>query len=130
MADTSITISVVIPAYNAAQFLPRCMGSIFAQTYQPKEVLVVDDGSTDGTAVLAAQMGARVVIRPNGGISAARNTGIRNATSEWIAWLDADDMWQPQKLERQAACLHPDTVLVYTGVRVYQDAVVRGEIPA
>lgn len=114
-------ISVVIPAYNAARFLPRCLKSVFAQTLKPEEVIVVDDGSTDNTAEVAAELGARVISRRNGGLSAARNTGIQSASSEWIALLDADDLWAPDKLERQAACVGPDTVLVYTGVRIFDD---------
>ena len=118
-------ISVVIPAYNAAIFLPRCLESVFAQTLKPEEVIVVDDGSTDNTAALAAELGARVISRPNGGLSAARNTGIENTSSEWIALLDADDLWAPEKLERQAACIRPETVLVYTGIRIFDDNGVR-----
>jgi glycosyltransferase involved in cell wall biosynthesis len=123
-------ISVIIPAYNAARFLPRCLKSVFAQTLLPEEVIVVDDGSTDNTAALAAELGARVIRRKNGGISAARNTGIQNASCEWIALLDADDSWGPEKLERQAACIQPDTVLVYTGIRIFDDVGIRAELPA
>jgi glycosyltransferase involved in cell wall biosynthesis len=123
-------ISVVIPAYNAARFLPRCLESVFAQTLKPDEVIVVDDGSTDNTAALAEELGARVISQPNGGLSAARNTGIRNASSEWIALLDADDLWAPEKLEHQAACIRPETVLVYTGIRFFDDHGSRGEQPA
>jgi glycosyltransferase involved in cell wall biosynthesis len=123
-------ISVVIPAYNAAAFLPRCLESVFAQTLKPKEVIVVDDGSADKTAALATELGARVISRRNGGLSAARNTGIQNASSDWIALLDADDMWAPTKLERQVACIRPETVLVYTGIRIFDDSGVRCERPA
>jgi glycosyltransferase involved in cell wall biosynthesis len=125
-----VKISVVIPAYNAARFLPRCLGSVFAQTLKPEEVIVVDDGSTDDTAAVAAGLGARVISQPNGGIAASRNTGIRNTSGEWIAFLDADDMWAPTKLERQAACIRPGTVLVYTGVRIFDNDGVRGQRPA
>jgi len=120
-------ISVVIPAYNAAVFLPRCLKSVFAQTVKLEEVIVVDDGSTDNTAALAAELGARVISRKNGGLSAARNTGIQGALSEWIALLDADDMWAPEKLERQVACIQPDTILVYTGIRFFDDHGTHGE---
>jgi glycosyltransferase involved in cell wall biosynthesis len=123
-------ISVVIPAYNAARFLPRCLASVIAQTLKPEEIIVVDDGSTDNTAALAAELGARVIRRKNGGISAARNIGIQNASCEWIALLDADDSWKPEKLELQAACIQPDTVLVYTGIRFFDDSGGRGELLA
>jgi glycosyltransferase involved in cell wall biosynthesis len=125
-----LKISVVIPAYNAARFMPRCLASVVAQTLKPYEIIVVDDGSTDSTAALAAELGAKVISQPNGGLSAARNTGIRNASGEWIALLDADDLWAPEKLERQAARIQSDTVLVYTGIRYFDDKGVRGETPA
>jgi len=123
-----IRISVVIPAYNVAAFLPRSIGSVLAQTLKPAEVIVVDDGSTDNTVAVAMELGARVVRhRHNCGISATRNTGIRNATGEWIAFLDADDTWSPEKLERQADCIQSDTVLVYTSLRIFDDIGIRGE---
>jgi glycosyltransferase involved in cell wall biosynthesis len=121
---------LVIPAYNAAHFLPRCLESVFAQTLKPVEVIVVDDGSTDNTAVLASELGATVLQCPNGGPGAARNAGIRSASGEWIALLDADDRWAAEKLERQAACIHPETVLVYTGIQIFDDNGVREEQPA
>ena len=124
--NSAIKISVIIPAYNAARFLPRCLKSVFAQTLQPDEVIVVDDGSTDNTATLAAALGARVISQRNGGISAARNTGYQNATGAWIALLDADDLWSPAKLERQVARIRPDTILVYTGFRLFDDHGIRG----
>ena len=124
-------ISVVIPAYNAAPFLARCLKSVFAQTLKPEEVIVVDDKSTDNTASLAAGLGAKVVSRAvNGGLSAARNSGIQYASSEWIALLDADDRWMPEKLERQVACIRPEIVLIYTGLRYFDDNGIRGVRPA
>jgi glycosyltransferase involved in cell wall biosynthesis len=120
-------ISVIIPAYNAERFLPRCLKSVFAQTLKPVEVIVVDDGSTDNTAALAGKLGATVITVPNGGSAAARNAGIEKAKSEWIALLDADDLWAPEKLERQAARIQSDTVLVYTGIRIFDDKGVRSE---
>ena len=125
-----MNISVVIPAYNAAAFLPRCLESVFAQTLKPHEVIVVNDGSVDNTAELAAKLGANVITRPNGGLSAARNTGIKNASSDWIALLDADDIWAPDKLERQVQRIRPDTVLVYTGIRIFDDNGIRDQLPA
>lgn len=118
-------ISVVIPAYNAERFLPRCLNSVFAQTLEPAEVIVVDDGSTDRSAEIARKLGARVISRLNGGLSAARNTGVQNSSSEWVALLDADDMWSPEKLRAQADRVEADTVLVYTGIRVFSDDGVR-----
>ena len=123
-------ISVIIPAYNAAGFLPRCLNSVFAQTLKPHEIIVVDDGSSDDSARVAAELGAIVVRRPNGGLSAARNTGIQNSTGDWIALLDADDLWAPDKLERQIEKIDANTVLVYTGIRIFDDNGVRSELPA
>jgi glycosyltransferase involved in cell wall biosynthesis len=128
--NSGIKISAVIPAYNAERFLPRCLKSVFAQTLKPYEVIVVDDGSTDNTAALAEQLGAKVIRRQNGGIADARNTGIQNASCEWIAMLDVDDLWAPEKLERQSACIQSDTVLLYTGIRIFDDSGVRSVHPA
>ena len=125
-----VKISVVIPAYNAQRFLPRCLESVFAQTLKPWEVIVVDDGSIDNTAALSEEMGAKVVRRVNGGPSAAKNAGIQTASSEWIAILDADDLWAPEKLELQASIVRPETVLVYTGIRIFDDKGVRDVQPA
>jgi glycosyltransferase involved in cell wall biosynthesis len=120
-------ISVVIPAYNAAVFLPRSVASAFAQTLAPCEVIVVDDGSTDSTAAVAAALGARVITRPNAGPSAAKNSGVQAATGEWVAFLDADDRWSPSKLERQAGGISAQTILSFTGLRVFDDRSIRGE---
>src|ERR1035438_4421395 len=111
-------ISVVIPAYNAASFLPRCLKSVFAQTLKPEEVIVVDDGSSDNSAALAEELGAKVIRCQNGGPAAARNAGIHSTSSDWIAFLDADDMWAPKKLERQVVLIRPETVMVYCSIRI------------
>lgn len=99
----SETVSVVIPAYNAARFLRETLQSVLAQTSAPLEVLVVDDGSTDDTARIAQSFGppVRCLNQENQGLSRARNAGIRAARGDWIALLDADDLWLPRKLERQ-----------------------------
>ena len=117
------TVSVVIPTYNRARLLARALDSVLHQTWADFEMLIVDDGSTDGTAaVVAARADARVryLRQPaNGGVSAARNRGLREARGEFIAFLDSDDEWFPAKLERQLARFRdlPDTVgLLYGGV--------------
>lgn len=94
-------ISVIIPAYNAAAFLRKSIESVLSQTLPVAEIIVVNDGSVDDTSEVARSYGVRVIDRPNGGLSAARNTGIREATQPWIALLDADDIWEPQKIEEQ-----------------------------
>jgi glycosyltransferase involved in cell wall biosynthesis len=91
----------VIPAYNRAELLPRALRSVVAQTAQPAEVIVVDDGSEDGTAEVAEAFGVRVMRHErNRGESAARNTAIVSATQPWVALLDSDDEWKPNHLER------------------------------
>lgn len=96
-------ISVVIPAYNAEAFIGDTIRSALAQTLVPLEIIVVDDGSTDHTAEVAASLGCHVIRQVNGGVCVARNAGIRVARGDWIALLDHDDLWLPQKLERQVA---------------------------
>ncbi len=103
MADSSncLPISVVIPAYNRAQYVVEAVRSVQAQTRPATEVIVVDDGSTDDTAQAARAAGACVIPQANSGLPAARNTGIMGATNPWIAFLDDDDLWESTKLERQ-----------------------------
>lgn len=93
----------MIPTYNGARFLAATMASVRAQTAQPREIIVVDDGSADDSADVAASLGAKVIRQANGGICAARNTGILAASEPYVALLDHDDAWMPTKLERQYA---------------------------
>ena len=81
----------MIPCFNQAQYLPAALASVRQQTFQPIECLVVDDGSTDRTAAVAAELGARVIRQANGGVAAARNRGLAAAHGEFVAFLDADD---------------------------------------
>ena len=122
-------VSVVIPTYQRAELLPRALESVRRQSRQPAEVIVVDDGSTDGTGELVRRDFPEVgyLWRENGGVSAARNQGIRSARSEWVALLDSDDAWRPEKLERQLAALaaepehricHTDEIWIRQGRRV------------
>ncbi len=107
------SISVVIPAYNAAPYVARAIESVLAQTVRPTEVIVVDDASSDATAQVVERYGPPVRLlrrAANGGPAAARNTGIAAAQGEWIALLDADDAWLPRKLERQGPWLDDPTV--------------------
>ncbi|MGA2099310.1 MAG: glycosyltransferase family A protein [Candidatus Acidiferrum sp.] len=107
-------VSAIIPAYNAARFLPTSIESVIRQTYDQWEIVVVDDGSTDDTREVvssyAHQLGdkLRYVYQPNAGVPAARNTGIRNARGELIALLDADDIWLPSRLERSVVAMDSD----------------------
>ncbi|MBN1818306.1 MAG: glycosyltransferase family 2 protein [Sedimentisphaerales bacterium] len=96
------TASVVIPAYNAADCIGEAIQSVLAQSRSPEEIIVVDDGSTDQTAgVVRNYPSVRYIHQSNAGAAKARNTGILAATGEWIAFLDADDRWLPDKLQRQ-----------------------------
>ncbi len=110
-------ISVIVPAYNAARFLGEAIESIRAQRWEPLEILVVDDGSTDGTAAVAEGLeGVRLVRKENGGAASARNCGLKEARGEWIAMLDADDLWPADKLAVLAPRLLADEGLdVVTG---------------
>jgi glycosyltransferase involved in cell wall biosynthesis len=100
-------VSVVIPAFNAARFIRESIDSALAQTHGDVEVIVVDDSSTDDTGRVLREYGQRIVAhrQPNSGAATARNTGARLATGDWIAFLDADDAWEPTKLERQLAAV-------------------------
>jgi glycosyltransferase involved in cell wall biosynthesis len=98
-------VTAVIPVYNGAALIRRSIESVLAQTRPADELIVVDDGSTDETSSIVRSYGAsvRYVHQRNSGVAAARNKGVEQATSEWIAFLDADDYWEPLKLERQLA---------------------------
>lgn len=111
-------VSVIIPAYNAAKYIRHAVDSVLAQTYPNVEVVVVDDGSTDGTALILADYGSRIrtVSQPNRGVATACNAGVAAASGVWIAFLDADDEWLPDKLMLQVrhcgttAISHTDSV--------------------
>ena len=104
-------ISAIIPAYNAERYISQAIESVLAQTYRPIEIVVADDGSTDGTAAIARSYSAvRYVYQPNQGPPVARNTGLAHSSGEWIAFLDADDYWPQLKLAKQSEYLaaHPE----------------------
>ena len=112
-------VSVVIPAYNAEATLAETLDSALAQSLRDIEVIVIDDGSTDRTAAIAADANdprVRVISVQNGGVARARNRGIHESRAELIAFLDADDLWRPTKLERQVRHLSgaPDSGLCVT----------------
>ncbi|AQT69625.1 putative glycosyltransferase EpsJ [Anaerohalosphaera lusitana] len=112
---SSKPVSVILPAYNAAEHIQTAVSSVLAQTAPPQEIIVIDDGSTDNTAEIVKSFGEKVryIHQPNAGVSAARNTGIKAASAEWIAFLDADDEWLPEKLEKQFALLDADQSLAF-----------------
>jgi glycosyltransferase involved in cell wall biosynthesis len=113
-------VAVIVPAFNAAEFLSITLQSLEQQTTPPAQVIVVDDGSDDGTVAIAEQFGALCLQQPHAGPGAARNRGLAAATTEFVAFLDADDWYVPDKLERavehlrelKAACLATDAWVV------------------
>lgn len=123
-------ISVVIPTYNRLSFLKEAVASILNQTLAPKEIIIIDDGSTDGTWAWLKAIPSEVVrifLQDNRGPAAARNFGVAHATGRWVAFLDSDDLWRENKLEVQMAFFqsHPDYKICQTeeiwirnGVRV------------
>jgi glycosyltransferase involved in cell wall biosynthesis len=117
---------VVVPTFNYGHFVAQAVESVLAQTYRNVEVLVVDDGSTDQTAQALAPYEGRIryIYQQNQGLSAARNTGIRAARGNWVALLDADDLWHPLKLEMQTRYVrqHPEVGLLASAVTTSIDA--------
>ena len=106
-------ISVIIPTYNRAHILPRALDSVLAQTQLPIEIIVVNDGSTDGTkSVLSNYPGLKIIDQQHSGVSAARNIGLEHTNGEWIAFLDSDDEWLPDKLEQQWSAICNDDKLI------------------
>jgi len=137
-----LNISVIIPSYNRYEFLKRALTSIFSQKYLPNEVIVIDDGSTDNTleietfvlktfiSVIPNSIGNlapqfRYIYQENRGVSSARNLGIKNATCDWIAFLDSDDEFHIDKLKEQAEfhSENPDILMSYTNEMWMRDGV-------
>ncbi len=118
-------VAVIIPTHNRASLLPRAIKSVLAQTHAANEIIVVDDGSTDETQNLIENKYPQVknIKQENNGVSAARNTGINNSSSDWICLLDSDDSWQADKLERQAQLLrgNPDYLICHTNETWYRN---------
>jgi glycosyltransferase involved in cell wall biosynthesis len=112
-------VSIIIPAYNAMKYLPETLESVFTQTFEDYEVIIINDGSTDHIESWIAQLNhpkLKLITQENQGLSGARNTGILSAQGEYVALLDADDLWRPTKLEKQVKLLDefPDAGLAYT----------------
>jgi len=112
-------LSVIVPTFNCARYIGEALASIQAQTVQPDEVIVVDDGSTDDTAKVVAGMGdtrIRYLRKANGGAASARNVGLDEASGEYIAFLDADDYWEPRMLETTVGMLDaaPEVAFCFT----------------
>lgn len=123
---SGLMISVIIPAYNQARYLPQAVESVWAQTLTSSEIILVDDGSTDATETVVQELAERGPLtglrQPNAGPAAARNRGIRESHGDWIAFLDADDYWLPGKLEAQLTLLEKsDSDFAYCGSVVVDD---------
>jgi glycosyltransferase involved in cell wall biosynthesis len=122
---TSFDVSVVIPTYNREHLLPQTLASILEQSVPPAEVIIVDDGSTDGTEALARgfQPPIRYIRIENSGVCRARNVGASLATAPWIAFCDSDDLWHPDKLDAQVRLLRavPGLEYAFTNFRVVTD---------
>ena len=126
-----MNVSVIIPTYNRKNLLKRALHSVSSQTFVPHEIIIVDDGSSDGTKdwVLERFPYVRYIYQDNSGVSSARNAGIKEAKGSWIAFLDSDDEWMPNKLEQQKGVInsfqeawlcHTNEIWIRSGVRVNQ----------
>ncbi|HEX9930540.1 MAG TPA: glycosyltransferase family A protein [Pyrinomonadaceae bacterium] len=121
------SVSVIIPNYNYGRFLSEAIDSVLAQTYSNVEIVVVDDGSSDNSLEILAEYekkGIKVVRQKNSGVGAARNTGVKNSSGDLIAFLDADDVWLPRKIEKQVERLlsNRDFGLVTCAIREFDAA--------
>jgi glycosyltransferase involved in cell wall biosynthesis len=127
------TVTVIIPAFNAGKYLGEALDSLLCQTLPPSQIIVVDDGSTDQTPdVLQSYRTSIVAVRQeNNGAGAARNNGLRRATGQYVAFLDADDVSAPERLQRQATSLQarPDAVACFTGFWTFDVSRRLGEFP-
>lgn len=125
---SDIKVSVIIPSFNRASVLERAIKSVLNQTYKNFELIIINDGSTDNTQELLGHYSDyKIIDTKNYGVSCARNTGLTHATGEWIAFLDSDDEWLPNKLEKQIQFIkenpdiflvHGDEIWIRNGVRV------------
>jgi len=124
-------VSCIIPCYNAERFLGEAIESVIAQTLSPTEIIVIDDGSTDGSAAVAARYADRVkyLHQHNAGPAAARNRGVELSRGDFVAFLDADDLWHSEKLERQAArfAARPELEACVTHLTAFWEDEVRHE---
>jgi glycosyltransferase involved in cell wall biosynthesis len=131
-------VSIVVPMYNSARFIEKTIERLVSQTYSPVEIILVDDGSTDGTFAFAEELtrpfrGVRCYRKENGGVASARNYGIQRATGCYVAFCDHDDHWSRQKLARQVPLFGADPAvgLVYSPVRAVdgQGAILKDRMP-
>jgi len=119
-------VSVIIPNYNYAKYVRKAIESVLLQTYSNLEVIVVNNGSTDDSLQVLKEFGGKIELidQSNLGQSGARNSGLRRSTGDLIAFLDADDFWEPTKLEKQIALINEDVQLVYCGISTFNETIM------
>ncbi len=126
-------VSVIIPVYNCEEFIEEALHSIFAQTFPINEIIVMDDGSDDGTAAILKKYAGRIkyYYQKNRGLAAARNAGIQVSSSSYLAFLDADDFYHPEKIAIQKAFLddHPEIDMVFSDFEYFGGTLLRRPIP-
>lgn len=124
--DGSKKVSVIIPNYNYAKYVRKAIESVLLQTYSNLEVIVVNNGSTDDSLRVLKEFGGKIELidQSNLGQSGARNSGLRRSTGDLIAFLDADDFWEPTKLEKQIALINEDVQLVYCGISTFNETIM------
>jgi glycosyltransferase involved in cell wall biosynthesis len=124
-------ISCIVPVFNGERYLEEALESILAQTYRPLQIIIADDGSTDGTAAVTASYGQEIIVlrQPTAGPAAARNLGLHEAQGSLVAFLDQDDVWHPEKLARQVARFQarPTLDVCVTHVRMFWISELREE---
>ena len=139
--SVSPLVSIVVPNFNYARFLPECLESLLSQSYQNLEIIVVDDGSTDNSVEVLKRYSARIkyFVLENNGVNHARNFGLRASGGEYVAFCDSDDWWEPNKIELQLQLLsaNQDLSLVYCGIniidfenstKIYSEPKYRGQV--
>ena len=129
-------VSIIMPAFNAGLYIEESITSVINQTYQNWELIIINDGSSDNTADIAAWLASKdsriyLINQQNKKLSGARNTGVRAAKGEWIAFLDADDLWVPEKLEKQLlyADKNPDCGLIFSDGFKFYDDLLENRVP-
>ena len=127
-----LKVSVVIPMYNASSHIASCLISVYQQTYSNLEVIIVDDGSTDDSYVIATSVSSKyplvptvMVQKPNGGVSSARNAGLKKVTGDYIAFLDADDEWFEDKIQFQMNIFNQHPEIEFLACNPIQDQITR-----
>jgi glycosyltransferase involved in cell wall biosynthesis len=117
-------ISIIMPTYNRAEYISEALDSIKRQTFKDYEIIVIDDGSTDNTKeIVETYKGIRYMYLDHGGIAWARNTAVKAARGKWLAFLDSDDLWVDDKLQKQVDYIkaHPDCRIVYSDFKNFTD---------